>query len=289
LSKRITPFENIRQSVEQEGYLPTELILRLPKHWRRVGTVGILELHADLWPWKEKIGQSYLSVLSEFSTIVQKVGITTTTIRTPGLEFLAGNTETVTLHKELGCKFWIDALRLTFSTGNHAERQRLIRISTKGEHIIDMFACVGNLSLPIGVHHPTIKIKGIEINTYAYSFLEKNIQANHLEERYHPILGDNQTQTPKNWADRILLGYFELTSRQLEVALQALKQEQGGMLHTHGLTTEKRPKNWREVISQLIKTKFPYFQMKSTNQRMIKSIAPGVNHYVDDIHIIRRD
>ncbi len=164
MNPRNTPFEHIKQSVEKEGYLPTELINRLPKHWRRIGTVGIIELHTSLWPWKEKIGQNYLSGISELSTIMQKVGVTTTTIRTPGLEVLAGNPDTVTLHKELGCKFWIDALRLTFSTGNHAERQRLIQITTEGEQIIDMFACVGNLSVPISVHHPTVKIKGIEIN-----------------------------------------------------------------------------------------------------------------------------
>ena len=287
LNKRKTPFDFIKQSVKQEGYLSTELLQRLPKHWRRVGTVGILELHPTLWPWKEKIGQSYLSVLSEFSTIVQKVGTTTTKIRTPGLDFLAGNPDTVTLHKELGCKFWIDALQLTFSTGNHAERQRLVKIVAEGEQIIDMFACVGNLSMPIGVHHPNVKIKGIEINPYAHTFLEKNIQVNHLEEQYQAILGDNQTHTPRNWADRVLLGYFELTTLQLEVALHALKQDQGGILHTHGLTTEKQPTDWRTIINQLINTKFPHFQVKNTDQRVIKSIAPGVNHFVDDLHIER--
>ncbi|MHA1995243.1 MAG: class I SAM-dependent methyltransferase [Candidatus Hodarchaeales archaeon] len=285
MNSRTTPFENIIQSVKREGYLPTELIVRLPKHWRRVGTVGIIELHSSLWPWKEHIGQSYLSVLSELTTIVQKVGTTSTTIRTPGLELLAGNPNTVTLHKELGCKFWVDALRLTFSTGNHAERQRLIKITSEGEQIIDMFACVGNLSLPISVHHPTVQIRGIEINPYAHSFLEKNVHVNHLEERYQAILGDNQTHTPKNWADRVLMGYFELSPFQLEVALHALKQDQGGILHTHGLTTTKKSVNWREIIDKLIIDKFPYFKTKSIEQRIVKSIAPGVNHFVDDIHI----
>ena len=289
MSPRKTPFEYIKQSVEKEGYLPTELITRLPKHWRRIGTVGIIELHTSLWPWKEKIGQNYLSGISELSTIIQKVGVTTTTIRTPGLEVLAGNPDTVTLHKELGCKFWIDALRLTFSAGNHAERQRLIKITTEGEQIIDMFACVGNLSVPISVHHPTVEVKGIEINPYAYSFLEKNIQVNHLKNRYQPIFGDNQTHTPINWADRVLMGYFELTPRQLEVALQALKQDQGGILHTHGLTTTRQPFNWRQAINKLILEEFPYFQIKDTKQRVIKSIAPGVHHFVDDIHIIHKN
>ncbi len=289
MSKRKTPFDYIVHSVKEEGYLPVELIDRLPRHWRRVGTVGIIELHSSLLPWRKQIGQSYLAGLSELTTVMQKVGVTTAKIRTPGFEILAGDNNTVTLHKELGCKFWLDALKLTFSTGNHAERQRLIEITTEGEHIIDMFACVGNLSLPIGVHHPTVHIKGIEINPYAYSFLEKNIQINHLEARYKPILGDNKNKTPKNWADRVLMGYFDISSKQLEIALQALKQDQGGVIHTHGITTEKQPSSCREAINQLINNKFPHFQIESTNQRIIKSIAPGVNHYVDDICINHTD
>ncbi len=287
MKKRKTPFDQIVETVEKEGYLPTELLTRLPKHWRRVGTVGIIELHTQLYPWREDIGHSYLSVLNELTSIVQKIGITTETIRTPGLEFIAGNPNTVTLHKELGCKFWIDALKLTFSTGNHAERQRLIKIVKEDEQIIDMFACVGNLSLPISVHHPTIRMKGIEINPYAFSFLERNILENHLEERYEAILGDNQTHTPENWAHRILMGYFEIKPAQLEVALGALKQDQGGILHTHGLTTHKQPTSWQKEIDRIIKAKYYNFQIGSIDRRMIKSIAPGVNHFVDDIEIVR--
>ena len=119
--------------------------------------------------------------------------------------------------------------------------------------------------------------------------MEKNIQVNHLKDRYQPIFGDNQTHTPINWADRVLLGYFELTPRQLEVALQALKQDQGGILHTHGLTTARQPFNWRQAINKLILEEFPYFQIKDTKQRVIKSIAPGVHHFVDDIHIIHKN
>jgi tRNA wybutosine-synthesizing protein 2 len=286
LKKRKTPFDEIVETVEKEDYLPTELIVRLPKHWRRVGTVGILELHEKLYPWREQIGHSYLSVLNDLTSIVQKIGITTETIRTPGLELIAGDPNTVTLHKELGCKFWIDALKLTFSTGNHAERQRLIKIVKEEEQVVDMFACVGNLSLPISVHHPTILSKGIEINPYAFSFLERNVHENHVEERYEAVLGDNQTHTPKNWADRVLMGYFEIKPKQLEVALGALKQDQGGILHTHGLTTQKQPSSWQKDINHVIKTNYSNFQIGSIDRRVIKSIAPGVNHFVDDIEII---
>ena len=285
---RPTPFEKIKSLIQEQNFLPEKLILRLPKRWRRVGTVGILELHPELLPYKEKIGKNYLEILKEFKTIIRKTGTTTTTIRTPAYEILAGETNTVTQHKELGCTFWVDALRLTFSSGNHMERQRLINIVEEGEKIVDMFACVGNLSIPVSVHHKETETIGIEINPYAYAFLERNVKDNHLEARYRTILGDNQKKTPVNYADRVFMGYFELTNTQLEVAIKSLKQEKGGILHTHGLTTEKKPFDWRKQIETIIKENYPEFKIHSTKKIIIKSVAPGVNHFVDDISIKNR-
>jgi tRNA wybutosine-synthesizing protein 2 len=285
LISRQTPFDKIILLIQQKDFLPEEFVYRLPKRWRRVGTVGILELHPEILPWKEQIGKSYLEILTEFTTIIRKAGTTTTTIRTPAFELLAGQPDTVTLHKELGSKFWVDALRLTFSSGNHTERQRLINIVEEGEKVIDMFACVGNLSIPVSVHHPESKVIGIEINQYAYSFLEKNVKENQLESRYKAIMGDNQEKTPENYADRVLMGYFELSRKQLEVAIASLKQEKGGTIHTHGLTTEKQPFDWRDQIKSIIAKKYPDFRIETAKKRIIKSVAPGVNHFVDDIII----
>ncbi|MHA2053177.1 MAG: class I SAM-dependent methyltransferase [Candidatus Hodarchaeales archaeon] len=285
MNHRKTPFEQIKRNIQQEGYLPKEMFESLPKGWRRVGTVGMLELNHNLWPWRKQIGTSYLSVLNEFSTIIHKVGVTKTPIRTPAYEILAGKAETITEHIELNCRFWIDPLKLTFSTGNHAERKRLIAIVKEGEQILDMFACVGNISIPISVHHPTTQIKGVEINPYAYSFLEKNVQVNHVGNRYEPILGDNQTHSPENWADRVLMGFFELTPQQLKRAIQSLKQDRGGIIHTHGLTTENSPNDWRKTIELLLTTEFPQFKVINNTKRIIKTVAPGIQHFVDDIEI----
>ena len=283
-----TPFENITLLIQKKNFLPEKLLFHLPSRWRRVGSVGILELHPDIVPWKNQIGNSYLEILTEFKTIIRKTGTTTNTIRTPSYEIIAGQPNTVTMHKELGCKFWVDALKLTFSTGNHMERQRLINIVEEGENIIDMFACVGNLSIPVSVHHKESKVKGIEINPYAHQFLKRNIRENKLETRYEAILGDNQEKTPRDYADRVFMGYFEITRKQLDVAIVSLKQDKGGTIHTHGLTTEKKPFDWREQIKAILEEKYPNYKMKTGKKRIIKSVAPGVNHFVDDILIENR-
>lgn len=282
---RRTPFQQIQQAIRDQEILPAEIFSLLPKRWKRVGEVGILNLKPELLPWKREIGEKYLEFLPELKTIAHKVGITTTTTRQPDNEVLAGDTNTVTLHKELGCKFWIDALKLTFSNGNHAERQRMIKISQKPEQIIDMFACVGNLSLPIAVHNPSAKIIGIEINPEAFEFLKRNVQANQVEDQYQVILGDNRKVTPKDWADRVIMGYFTSDSAQFAAALGSLYQEQGGIIHVHGLSSSRNPTDWQPQIQAVIEESFPHLIIKTVYKKIIKTVAPGINHYVDDIKI----
>jgi tRNA wybutosine-synthesizing protein 2 len=285
LTTRRTPFQQIQQAIRDQEILPANLISVLPKRWKRVGEVGILNLNPELLPWKREIGEKYLEFLPELKTIAHKVGITTTTTRQPNNEVLAGDTNTVTLHKELGCKFWIDALKLTFSNGNHAERQRMITSCENAEHIVDMFACVGNLSLPIAVHNSTVQIIGIEINPMAFGFLKKNILKNQVEDRYHAVLGDNRKVTPENWADRVIMGYFTSDQDQFEKALTSLHQEQGGIIHAHGLSSSRNPTDWKFQIHTIISESFPHFRIKTTHKRIIKTVAPGINHYVNDLEI----
>ncbi|MFX1285081.1 MAG: class I SAM-dependent methyltransferase family protein [Promethearchaeota archaeon] len=285
MTPKRTPFQQIKQIILEQEILPLNLISLLPRRWKRVGKVGVLNLESPLLPWKQEIAKIYLECIPELKTVAYKVGITTTTTRQPNYEVLAGERNTVTLHKELGCKFWIDALKLTFSNGNHAERQRMIKITKSNEQIVDMFACVGNLSVPIAVHNPTVKIIGIELNPYAYKFLEKNIQENHLNERYKGVLGDNREKTPEDWADRVIMGYFTLDTIQLAAALASLQQQHGGIIHAHGLTGSRHPSDWQLQVTTVMKESFPHFKIHSSRKRIIKSVAPGINHFVNDIEI----
>jgi tRNA wybutosine-synthesizing protein 2 len=283
--QRRTPFQKIYKSILEKRVLPDNFSSLLPQRWKRVGSVGILELKSDLLPWKHQIGEIYLLFLPELTTIALKTGTASNTERLPDFEILAGEENTITLHKELGCKFWIDALKLTFSNGNHAERQRMINLSKKNEHVIDMFSCVGNLSLPLAVHNQTAKIIGIEINPYAHEFLMKNIRENKLTNRYQAILGDNRKHTPKNWANRVIMGYFTIDESQFTAALASLNQTRGGIIHAHGLSSSRKPEDWREKIELTIKDSFPHFKIDASKKIIIKTVAAGIEHFVNDIKI----
>jgi len=257
----------------------------LPRGWKRIGHIGILTLDPRLYPWKQTIGKIYLKHLPELSTIAHKVGITTHQIRTPNYEILAGDPQTITLHKELHCTFMLDALRLTFSSGNHAERVAMIQACQNPEKVIDMFACVGNLSIPLAVHNPITEVIGIDINPTACEYLTKNIQMNHLTSRYHAICGDSRSTTPTNWADRVIMGYFTLDPTHFISALSSLRQLQGGTIHAHGLSSNRNPWDWSQTLNEIVEPSFPHLKINSIVKRPIKTVAPGIEHFVNDITI----
>lgn len=283
--KKRSPFRKIKLQLEESSVIPSGLISELPNHWKRVGKIGILELPENLQPWKKLIGSTYLDHLPELNTIAQKVGVTNTAIRTPNFEYIAGEKYPITLHKELGVKFWIDAFKLTFSSGNHNERLRLTQICSPNENILDMFACVGNLSIPISVKNPTVKIKAIEINPYAFMFLKKNIEINKITRNYEIYFGDNREIIFTNFADRILMGYFGIDQKQVHAALKALKIKKGGIIHAHGLCGKKNNLEQQQLFENTIYNYYPYFKIISIQRLVIKTVAAGVYHFVDDFKI----
>ncbi|MFW9856819.1 MAG: hypothetical protein ACFFFG_17355 [Candidatus Thorarchaeota archaeon] len=286
MSRSRPPFELILNDILVQNLIPLPLIDLLPQGWKRIGHVGILTLDPRLYPWKQIIGKTYLKHLPELSTMAHKIGITTQQTRTPDYEVLAGDPQTVTVHKELHCTFMLDALRLTFSSGNHAERLHLIHASQPHEHVIDMFACVGNLSIPLAVHTPTVKVLGIDINPLACTYLAKNIQMNHLTDRYYAVCGDNRIATPVDWADRVIMGYFDLDSAHFINALSSLRQTRGGTIHAHGLSSNRNPQDWYQNVKNIISGSFPHFKISTIKKRIIKTVAAGIEHFADDITIV---
>ena len=146
-----------------------------------------------------------------------------------------------------------------------------------------MFACCGNLSLPIAKLSQPRLVFGIEINPYAYSFLIENVRINKVEDRYVPILGDNRVATPENVADHVLLGFFEISDEQLLVAVRALRKS--GILHTHFLSRkgdeEKVIQKYIEIISNVSDT------VDIVSIESVKSYAPNIYHYVARIKVTK--
>ena len=163
----------MRDSLAQE-----ELKL-LPAGFDRIGHVVVLNLPQELISKSEKIARAMLNIKG-----VRTVALRTEAIagreRRPNLKVIAGAQMTETLHKEHGCVFRLDVAEVMFSAGNVFERARAAKLVQPGEVIVDMFAGVGQFSIPIARHAKPRKVYAIELNEVAYRYLRENIRLNYV-------------------------------------------------------------------------------------------------------------
>ena len=260
------------------------LIDNLPSGYSRTGDIAIFHhLDEDLQNYKRIIGDAIIELDPQVNIVVEQR--TTHTIhRKPQIIHLAGEERYVTKHKEFDTIFHLDVSEITFSPGNKGERNHLIKTVKNNEIICDMFACIGNLSLPIVVNNPTVKVQGIEINEIAFKFLKRNIEANNVEESYFPIYGDNRKVTPKDFASRVLMGYFECDDLQITNAIEAVKDE--GWIHLHAIVPRSGENKINEVFERIKNDK--KFEYSIHEIRKIKKFSPRLNHICFDIWILKK-
>ena len=196
--------------------------------------------------------------------------------REPEVKILVGdNTETI--HRENHCFFKLDVARIMWSKGNTGERRRMANLVEDGETIVDMFAGIGYFSIPMAVHSNPAKIYSLEINPVSYGYLKENIVLNKAEEVIEPILGDCREFAPKNFADRVLMGYIGNTHEYLDKAVDIVKP--GGIIHYHESVPDKLK---FERPPQRIIDAAGGRNVEILNKRIIKKYSPGVYHVVID-------
>lgn len=264
-----------------EDKLDCELLNKLPSGYSVIGDIAIFRhIDKELEDYKQDIGDMIIDIDPQVNVVVEQFS-TESTYRKPLIAHLAGEKRTLTKHREYNTIFNIDIAKITFSPGNKGERGYLINTIENNEVIVDMFACIGNLSLPIVKNNPTVKCHGIEINVEAYNFLEKNIEENGMKSKYFPILGDNRKKTPSNIASRVLMGYFECDIKQLSSAVNAINGE--GWIHYHTIIQRGRIEDVINTVTSQIKSL--NCEVSLEGKRQVKKFSPRLNHYCFDYFI----
>jgi len=261
--------------------LPAELVNLLPKHWVQIGDVLILPLRKELEPYKHRIAEVYAEVLG-VKTVLRKGHIQGET-RRPDYEVLYGN-DTVTVHVENGVKYKLDVAKIMFSPANVKERVRMASVAKPGELVVDMFAGIGHLSLPMAVHKKA-RVIAIEKDPYTFRFLVESIWLNNVQNLMTPYNIDNRDFPGENIADRILMGYVVKTAEFIPKALSIAKDE--AIVHYHNTVPEKlmpdEPfKTFRKIARE------HGYEAEKLKELVIKRYSPGVWHVVVDVRVFKR-
>ena len=262
------------------GVLSDQELDLLPTGFDRIGHIAITSVPAALVPKQVEIAGALLR-LKGVRTVAVKRGPIGGRERKPQLEVVAGDPQTKTVHRESGCLFKLDVTRVMFSLGNLYERARLPKLVQLGERIVDLFAGVGQFSIPIAKHARPSEVYAIELNPVAYGYLCENIRLNRVGHVVKPIQGDCEAVAPRGIGDRVLLGLLHITHRYLPLALEVLRPE-GGVIHYHesvpfSLRFSRPIERVREAAAER--------GVEILNERMVKRYAPGVAHVVIDARI----
>ncbi|WP_297458345.1 class I SAM-dependent methyltransferase family protein [Thermococcus sp.] len=269
----------IREILSRE--LPGELVELLPKHWVRIGDVLILPLRPELEPYRERIARIYAEVLG-VKTVLRK-GRISGEFRETNYEVLYGG-DTVTVHVENGIRYKLDVARIMFSPANVKERVRMAKVAMPGELVVDMFAGIGHLSLPMAVHGGA-RVIAIEKSPYTFRFLVENIELNGVQDRMTAYNIDNRDFPGENIADRVLMGYVVTTHEFIPKALQIAKDE--AIIHYHNTVPERlMPGEPFETFRRIAREHG--YDAEKLEERIIKRYAPGVWHVVVDVRVFKK-
>ena len=218
-----------------ENQLPPHMLASLPRALDIVGDIAIIEIPPELKTHESLVGQAILKTHKNIRTVLAKVGAVSGTYRLREFDIIAGEHRTNTVHKEYGCKYYVDIAKTYFSPRLSHEHKRVASLVQKGETVVDLFAGVGPFSVLIAKNNEDVKVYAVDINPEAIEFLKRNIRLNRVENRVFPILGDAKQVIEDKLlgvADRVIMNLPEKAIEFVDVACRPTKL--GGTVHFYG-------------------------------------------------------
>ena len=199
------------------------------------------------------------------------------TTRIRDLEFLSGEDDSVTIHKEHGARLKLDVKEVYFSPRLATERKRVMENVKDGEKILDMFCGIGPFPIVIA-RNKNVDIIAVDINEEAIRYLNENIKLNKLKGNIETKCGDIR-EVSKSFNmkfDRIIMNLPGLAYTFLDIAVDLI--EDGGIINYYEFSDsyEQGIKRLKDACSNVEK------QVEIINTRKVKSTSPGEWHVAID-------
>ncbi|MEM1673922.1 MAG: class I SAM-dependent methyltransferase family protein [Candidatus Bathyarchaeia archaeon] len=259
-----------------EDKLPPYLLASLPRSIDFIGDIAVVEIPEELEPHKYLIGEAVLKVYKRVRSVLAKSGAVRGTYRVRDYEVIAGSDNTETLHKEHGCKYYLDLRKVYFSPRLSYEHYRVASQVHDGEVVVDMFAGVGPFSILIAKMRSNVLVYSIDINPDAIGYLKRNIYTNGVEGKVIPILGDAREVIGTRLthiADRVIMNLPEKAAEFIDAACMALKPS-GGIIHYYQFSEAPYPiEKARESLINGVASAGKFIEAILT-ERVVREVAP---------------
>ncbi|MEM1946040.1 MAG: class I SAM-dependent methyltransferase family protein [Candidatus Caldarchaeum sp.] len=247
-----------------------------------IGHVALMRIPLRFEGNVEEEAERILSSHKNVKTVVLIEGVEGV-YRVPKTKVVAGMPVTETLHRENGLVYRVDVKKLMFSLGNSLERRRMRNLPRPGEVVVDMFAGVGQFTIPAAKSQAE-KVYAFEINPEAYRYLVENIRLNKVDHKVVTFLDDCKNAPVHGLgasADRVIMGYFPGTLEYLPTALKLAKPD-GCYIHFHELA--QPTDGWKKLFESCKETAASHgFYLELQNVRAVKTYSPKLWHWVLDL------
>ena len=213
---------------------PPELASRVVKSFDLVGDVAVIKVPPELMEGRFRLAEALLEELPYVKVVVRQASPHEGDYRLRGLEWLAGEPRTVTVHREHGCLFKVDLAKAYFTPRLSYERLRVARLAGEGEVAFNMFAGVGCFSIILAKLR-RVEVVSVDLNADAAAFMAENARLNKVEGLVHVVHGDSRTlglAGEGGWADRVLMPLPLKALEFLDAALHAARL--GATIHFYG-------------------------------------------------------
>jgi len=267
-----------------ENILSEEESEELFSSFDQIGEIIVLRIPDSLKSKKKIIGETLLDKVKTTRSVFYQSSPVEGEFRTRNLEILAGDDNTETEYKESGCRFLVDVKKAFFSPRLSTERERISRLVSDGEIMINMFGGVGMFSI-LAAKIKNCTVYNIDINPDASLLCEKNIKLNKLSGNVISLNGDatkiieNKLQ---NLADRVLMLLPEKSDEFLDVATLAVKNN--GIIHyyshIHADKKQDAPKLSEQHYLSIAKSR-----SEILNSRIVRPVGPRFYQTVVDVKI----
>lgn len=236
---------NIIELLKDE--LPREKLNLVPRSWDLIGEIAIVKLDPEVRPYATLIGKAIVQIHKNVRSVYEKVGQVSGRCRLAKYKWIYGEKNTVTVHKEHGCRFKLDINKVYFSPRLSNERKRIADQVKDSERILVMFSGVGPYPIVIA-KRKKVKIHAIELNPVAYQYAIWNVKHNKLSDKIVCIQGDVREEVPKlDKFDRILMPLPRGAKGFLDLAFEKIKSN--GVIHYYSFTQE--PELFKKPVEDL--------------------------------------
>ncbi len=215
------PLEEHQHSIEE--------ILGFKPSFEVVGDIAILDNEVA-----KKTAFALMKLHKNIKTVVSSISAVEGEFRTRRFLHIAGESRTITTHKEHGLKYHVDLERAYFSPRLSTERLRIAEQVRPSDLVLDMFAGVGPFALLIA--KKGARVVAIDKNPVAINYLKENALLNDID--IDILEGDSAELALlyENQADHVIMNLPHSSAQFLFPAIRATKSN--GIVHYYSFAPE---------------------------------------------------